>query len=590
MNERCAARASMLTNECMRAFVMVALLCFACPAPGFARDGARPLPGVEQAAFSVAISDDVSAARRKSDKSESRARDKDVREASPQVQTRLHQLDIGGKPLRFLSSVSRIRVRMEAGHGEVGIISFVADPQSKSLEKSQDKPHDKQNTSASDKNGAEKSTRPVTFVIGGGPGTSSAFLNLGAVGPWRIALNGAPSQMRDLEANPQSWLAFTDLVFLDPPGTGLGRVNPDNKDNRARAWSVDGDRDLLTEAISNWIVTTGRRASPIIIAGQSYGGLRAPRIADQLRQRGDIAVSGIILISPMLDYGWRYQGRTSPLPMATLLPSFAATMMEAEGKFAEKDLSEVETYAAGAFIADYLRGPADVAAVERMVRRVTTITGLPADLVRAAHGRIDEAQFAREFQRAKGRVLSTYDASIAGTDPEPSHARPASADPFLAALRAPLSLGMTQLLTTHLATRERNYIVANEDAFEHWDWGHDGGMPESVTALRRVLALDPQMRVFAVHGFQDLQTPYFETKLILDQFGDLAGARILRKTYPGGHMFYSRDASRAAFAQDAAQFYAALLHPPEISETARGQTRPLPDHRLPGAGRAIGSR
>lgn len=447
--------------------------------------------------------------------------------SAPALRESAHRLDLSDGPLAFRAQAGRIAT---AGGSEAGFIAYLA-------------------------TGKGDAVRPVTFVLGGGPGTSSAFAHLGALGPWRMAFEGSPSRVPGLQPNPETWLRFTDLVFIDPPGTGSAAAPANSK--RDVVWSVDGDRDLIADVIARWLAAQNRRPSAIVIAGQSYGGLRAPRIAERLRAQHELAVRGLVLISPVLDYGWRYQARSSPLPMATLLPSFAATAMEAEGRFSDKDLADVETYAAGNFIADYLRGPQDVAAVERMVRRVTTMTGLPADVVRAAHGRIDEDQFVREFARARGRVLSSYDASISGRDPDSTRPSPGAADPFLAALRAPVAQAMNALLRDTLQAPQA-YAVVSEEAFEAWDWGRDGGLPESVTALRRLMALDPKLRILVAHGYQDLQTPYFETKLILDQFGDLAGQRLIRKTYPGGHMFYSRDSSRQSFAREAAEFYAAL--------------------------------
>ena len=175
--------------------------------------------------------------------------------------------------------------------------------------------------------------RPVAFVIGGGPGTSSAYLNLGALGPSRIAFEGAASTLRPLTGNDESWLAFTDLVFVDPPGTGQGRILGGDAKTMERVWSIDGDVNLLADAIASWLRKHDRNGAPKVLIGQSYGGLRAPRIAEALHRRHGIAPNGLILVSPILDYGWRYHARSSPLSFLTLLPSFAAARMESEGAF-----------------------------------------------------------------------------------------------------------------------------------------------------------------------------------------------------------------------------------------------------------------
>jgi carboxypeptidase C (cathepsin A) len=405
------------------------------------------------------------------------------------------------------------------------------------------------------------SIRPVAFVIGGGPGTSSAYLNLGALGPQRIAFEGAASEMRPLLANEESWLAFTDLVFLDPPGTGQGRLVRNDAKTKERVWSVDGDIALLSDAIATWLRQQDRANAPKVIVGQSYGGLRAPRIADALHRRHGIALNGLILVSPVLDYGWRYHARSSPLSFMTLLPSFAAARMESEGAFDPQKLGPVQDYARTAFVDDYLKGPRDREALQRMVIRISAITGLPRNVVEAARGRIDETLFVREAARRDGKVISSYDPAVAGDDPDPSLPRPDIADPFLAALKPPLTSAMANLLRGNGKTPALPYVVSNDIVFQDWRWSDGHGMPEAVTALRKMLALDRGLRVLVAHGYSDLQTPYFESMLILAQLPEFGG-RIEQRNYRGGHMFYSRDESRIQFGRDAEVFFGNLLKQP----------------------------
>lgn len=424
----------------------------------------------------------------------------------------------------------RIAVRNDKGRvdADVGIVAFTRKPSS--------------------------GVRSVAFVIGGGPGTSSAYLNLGALGPQRIAFEGAASALRPLTANNESWLAFTDLVFVDPPGIGQGRVNGADAKAKERVWSVDGDVSLLADAIASWLRKHDRTDSPKVLVGQSYGGLRAPRIADALHRRHGIAPNGLILVSPILDYGWRYHARSSPLSYMTLLPSFAAARMESEGAFDPQKLIAVQDYARTDFADDFLKGLRDREALQRMIVRITAITGLPRTVVEAAKGRVDESLFAREIARRSGKVASSYDPAIAGDDPDPSAPRPDFADPFLGALKAPLTAAMADLLRANGKPPAVPYAISNEDVFQNWRWAEDHGMPESVTALRRMLALDRGLRVMVAHGFSDLATPYFETSLILDQLPDFGG-RVTQRNYRGGHMFYGRDDSRAAFRNDAESFF-----------------------------------
>ena len=431
-------------------------------------------------------------------------------------------LELADRTLVFRINAETVPVRDDKGRvdAEVGIVAYTRESQG--------------------------SARPVTFVVGGGPGTASAYLNLGALGPQRIPLKIQP--LRQVLPNAETWLDFTDLVFVDPPGTGLGKLVSNDDKAKERVWSVDGDVVLLGDAIASWLRKYDRVGAPKSLVAQSYGGLRAPRIAESLHRRHGLSFRSLILISPILDYGWRYHAKSSPLSYATLLPSFAAIRMEQEGKSDPKALAAIEFYARGQFMEDYLRGLRDKDALKSIVTRVTDITGLPVEVVQAARGRIDERTFAREFARKHGKVTSFYDPAVSGDDPEPASPRPDFADPFLGAMKAPLTEAMAALLKA--TGRSSPYNISNETVFESWNWNSDHGLPESTSALRRLLALDPQLRVIVAHGTSDLATPYFESRLILDQFPDFGPDRVSLRLYPGGHMFYSRDDARAALRRD----------------------------------------
>src|SRR3954454_11100707 len=150
---------------------------------------------------------------------------------------------------------------------------------------------------------AEPGTRALTFAINGGPGASSAYLQLGALGPWRLPLEGgSPSSTAAIAPNPDTWLHFTDLVFVDPVGTGYSKFIATGDEVRKHFWSVDGDIDVLATFMRKWIEKNGRQASKKFIAGESYGGFRAPKLAAKLDGDG-VGVSGLVMVSPVLDFG-----------------------------------------------------------------------------------------------------------------------------------------------------------------------------------------------------------------------------------------------------------------------------------------------
>ena len=390
---------------------------------------------------------------------------------------------------------------------------------------------------------ADPATRPVAFAVNGGPGAASAWLQLGALGPWRLALQGPPSPSAPSTPvpNAETWLDFTDLVFLDPPGTGFSRLARDSEELRRQFFSVEGDIPPLAEVIRRWTVRQGRTASPRLIVGESYGGFRGPRLVRALQSEQGLGVTGLVLVSPVLDFGWPLFD-TDPVSLAGLLPSMAAVAAEAAGR--EPDLQAAEQYAATDFIADLLRGRRDAAAVERLSVRVAALTGLDPALVRRHAGRIDLHTFQRA--RVAGEMASAYDGTVASPDASPESDWTDQPDAVLDALRAPLTSGMLALYRTLGWQPDGQYQVLNEDVARAWNWGHGMGRPDSVRQLREALALDPALRVLVAHGRDDLVTPYFATKLLLAQLPEIgAPDRVRLLVTPGGHMLYLRDTSRA---------------------------------------------
>ena len=216
------------------------------------------------------------------------------------------------------------------------------------------------------------------------------------------------------------------------------------------------------------------------------------------------------------------------------------------------------------YLQDLLRGERDSAAVDRVTARLAPLTGLDPAVIRRLAGRIDTRTFLRERNRDRGRIASMYDATVTAIDPDPSAASSHIDDPGLAALRAPLSGAMTGLYARILNWRvEEPYQLLNGRVSSRWDWGGGRSTHEIVSELRSVLAADPKLRVLVTHGASDLVTPYFETQMILDQMPAFASPdRLKLAVYGGGHMYYSRDASRRALREDAKELYRAAEQTP----------------------------
>ncbi len=222
----------------------------------------------------------------------------------PPAATTSHSIELPGRSLKFTAIAGPIRLS-DAKSGEpeadIATLAFLLA-------------------------GADPAKRPVAFVVNGGPGAGSAWLNLGALGPWRLALNGgprSPSAPPITIENADTWLDFTDLVFIDPPGAGYSRILAKGDDARKQFYSVNGDIEALAVVIRKWLAANKRLESPKFIVGESYGGFRGPKLARRLQDVEGIGIEGLVLISPVLDFAW-FEGVNNPLTFVTRLPSQAA--------------------------------------------------------------------------------------------------------------------------------------------------------------------------------------------------------------------------------------------------------------------------
>jgi carboxypeptidase C (cathepsin A) len=456
----------------------------------------------------------------------------------PSAATTHHTLELPGRTLHFTGTAGSILLS-DDGHAARVELAFAAFQ----LE------------------GADRAQRPVTFAFNGGPGFSSGWLNVGAVGPWRIAIEGdiAPSAAPEPMPNAETWLDFTDLVFIDPAGTGYSRVLTTSQDVRRRLWSIDGDIEYLAEAVRRWLDRFDRGVSPKYLLGESYGGYRAPRLARELADRHGTGVAGLVLVSPALDFGGN-SAVFAPFDHVTLLPSMTAAARAARGPVTRAQLADVEQYARTEFLLDVTRGESDAEAIARRSARVAAFTGLDPALVQRHHGLIDPKVVLRELDRAQGRVGSLYDATITDPDPFPLETQSEYPDPILEGLKAPVSSAMVAIFETRLNWRPDDpYVLGNAEVRNRWDWGHQiWNPPQAVKAMLTALALDPRFSVQIVHGLFDLITPYLGTQFLLDQVprGTLAD-RIRLSVLPGGHMFYTNDGSRRALRDEAARLFGA---------------------------------
>jgi carboxypeptidase C (cathepsin A) len=448
----------------------------------------------------------------------------------PPDSTTKHTLALPGRALAFTATAGSIRLFDDRGEPQADIAY-----------------------TAYQLDGSDPAARPVTFLFNGGPGAASAYLQFGAVGPWRLPLGGeaVPSATPELQPNAETWLDFTDLVFIDPVSTGYSRFVATGDDVRKRLFSVDGDANAIALTIRRWLEKSDRLLSPKFVGGESYGGIRGPRIVRKLQTEQGVGVRGLILVSPLLDF--RDFTGSSILQYVWSLPTMAAVAREAKGPVTRADLADVEQYARGDFLLDLIKGQADAEATARLADKVAALTGIDPAVSRRLAGRLDISEFRREFDRKNGKVTGRYDASVRGLDPNPDSSSSRFSDPSGDTLIAPLTSAAVELTTRKLNWRpDGSYQLLNGSVEGGWDFGRGINPPQSLSQLREMLALDPKLKVLVGHGLFDLATPYFGSRVLLDQLPPFASSgRVKLVVYPGGHMFYLRDASRQAFRAEA---------------------------------------
>lgn len=409
--------------------------------------------------------------------------------------------------------------------------------------------------------------RPVAFVFNGGPGSASVWLHLGLLGPKRavVASNAdaddgaAPYRMVD---NPLSLLDVTDLVFIDPVGTGFSRAI--GKGEGKDYWNEDGDKGSIGEFIRLWLNTHGRWNAPKYLIGESFGTTRAAYIAEDLTT-GDvnIALNGLLLISQALDYEGSTSVHDNVYSYITYLPSMAAAAQyhgrAGQGVPQAEFLAEARAFARDEYAPALLKGAGLSAAEHDHIRdRLAYFTGLDPVYIERSDLRILMPRFQKELLRDQGLAIGRLDGRYAGDEADDVAERPEgdAASYFVSSAYSAL---MNQYLIDELKVEmDRPYITSSREAGEGWRFGSEDGSGEPsyvnsarqlTTAMRRNGALE----VWVANGYYDMITPFFDAEITFARYG-IPQDRVTMSYYPAGHMMYLHEPSLEAVAGDMRAF------------------------------------
>ena len=401
---------------------------------------------------------------------------------------------------------------------------------------------------------ADAASRPVTFAFNGGPGAASAYLNLGLAGPRVLEFPGNDAAAARLRDNPATWLAFTDLVMIDPVGAGWSR--PAKPDGGNAFYGVRQDAQAMAKVVALYLAKNGRSSSPKYLLGESYGGYRAAKLAQLLQHEQGIMMSGVIMVSPVIEGGLTFGSNRSALSAALQLPSLAAAELERKGAFSKEAQAEAERFA----LTDYLTtlaGPRPQGdAARHFYARVAKITGLPEEVVTRSRGFIRDA-YVKHLRSAEGKIVSRYDATFAVPDPFPEQESARGGDPVLDSFTRAYGAAYAAYARDELGFKtDMSYILLASDIAGKWDWEGGRGSASASDDLRELLAFIPSFRLLIAHGYADMVTPYAASRYVLDHLppmGDPSRTQLV--LYRGGHMFYTDPDSRKAFSADAKAFY-----------------------------------
>jgi len=457
----------------------------------------------------------------------------------PVVSVTRHSGTFGGQRVNYTATAGETFLRAEDGTARAAIFSvaYVREPR--------------------DPN------RPVTFLFNGGPGSGSVWLHMGAFGPRRVAIpsngtdDGAPPF--PIVDNPDSLLDVTDIVFIDPVGTGfshaLGDTDPQDY------WGVTKDAQSIAQFIRLWLNANGRWNSPKYLGGESYGTTRSAAVLNQLEGAyNDVSLNGVILISTVLDFGAGADTPGNEMTHILNLPSMAATALyhgKAQASSVEQFVEEARRFAMGPYAHALLQGSALGQEERTSVRReLARFTGLSEEFLERADLRVTPERFYKELLRDRGLTIGRLDARYTGRDYDNAGESPDN-DPSFYGIDGGYTAAINQHVRETLGFRtDRSYVTIGRVGT--WDWrlgsGRDSDAYLNVAPyIGRALRENSGLRIFVGQGYYDFATPFFAAEYSLSRTG-IPRERIHYEYYGSGHMMYVRDEDRAELSRDVRAF------------------------------------
>jgi len=420
---------------------------------------------------------------------------------------------------------------------------------------------------------ADDEVRPVTFVWNGGPGSASLWLQMGTYGPKRVSV---PSDAKfpgpppyTIADSPETILDVTDLVFVDPVGTGFSRAigEGESKD----FWGLYEDARSIAEFIRSWVTENGRWNAPRFLLGESYGTTRAAAVAKILEKDMMLALNGIVLISQALDYqGSTPYVRDNIVSYITYIPTMSAAAwyhdkVSPRPANLETFLVESRRFATDELLPALFKGNTLVDDERARIRdRLAYFTGLSAEYIERANLRIQGDRFAKELLREDGVAIGKLDARYSIDEIDDLDAD-TSGDAANYAISAAFKSALMDYMRSELEVDwDRVYLApADEDLSGNWRFrtvpdgqSYEPKYVNTAHDLAEALRINPSLKVLVASGYYDLVTPFFDAEYTLNRH-DIRKEQIAYNYYAGGHMMYVNEPSRMQLLEDTRKFIVA---------------------------------
>jgi carboxypeptidase C (cathepsin A) len=384
------------------------------------------------------------------------------------------------------------------------------------------------------------------------------------LGPKRVPMladGGMPAPPYRLVDNEYSWLDLTDIVFIDPVGTGFSR--PATAEQGKEFWGLEQDIRSVGEFIRLYLTRSGRWSSPLYLIGESYGTTRAAGLSGYLVDRSGVAFNGVILVSSVLNFQTLRFAEGNDLPYLTYLPTYTATAwyhrkLEPELQAdLEKTLEEVRTWATERYWVALAKG-SQLTPAERQetAAALSRYTGLSKEFIEQCDLRVDDGRFRKELLRDRGLTVGRLDSRFVGMDRDAA-GEEFEFDPSMAAIRPPYTAAFNDYVRSELGYESDLHYWILGGGIGKWDFGDEGRFPDTSKALRDAMLRNSYMKVFIASGYYDMATPFFGTEYTVSHLGIPESLRknLRIEEYEAGHMMYIHEGSLARMKSDIATFY-----------------------------------